>query len=64
MPFDIGCTGDQGDVVQVDDLGKRSRSLPIKPAVVGLIPSDEARTLAMQIFSHKANTWRTDQGDW
>lgn len=63
MPFDIGCTGDQGDVVQVDDLSQRSQPLPIRPATLGLIPSDEAQTLAMHILSYEAKSWRVDQGE-
>lgn len=30
MPFDIGGTGDQGDVVQVDDLGQKTQSLVLQ----------------------------------
>ena len=59
MPFDIGCTGDQGDVIQVDYLGQRSQPWPISRANLGLIPSGEARTLAMHILSYKA---KIDQG--
>ena len=53
MPFDIGGTGDQGDVVQVDNLGRGSQPLPIIPASLGFIPSGAGRTLAVDILSHK-----------
>lgn len=58
MPFDIGGTGDQGDVVQVDNLGRGNQPLPIILVSLGFVPSGAGRTLAIDILSHKLTHWK------
>ena len=56
MPFDIGSTGDQRDIVQVNYLGQGSQPPLMSPALQGVLPSDEAQTLAVHMLSYQVNT--------
>ena len=55
MPFDIGSTGDQRDVIQVNYLGQGSQPPPMSPALEGVLPSDEAQISAAHMLSYQAN---------
>lgn len=61
MPFDIGCAGDQGDVVQVDDLGQRNQFSLVGPVIS--LPSYLQMKLELWLWTYSARSkhWKAGQ---